>query len=66
VIGTKNVFGVDVVDEGIRLSISKGIKVVKFDLNEEFKFYDNFFNVINANQFFLLVILIKHIVILLH
>ncbi|HUS50753.1 MAG TPA: methyltransferase domain-containing protein [Candidatus Paceibacterota bacterium] len=49
-IGTKSVYGVEIVGERIKLSEQNGVKVKKFDLNGKFDFPDNFFDVANANQ----------------
>jgi len=49
-IGTNKMYGVDVVDERIKLAKRNKIIVKKFDLNEQFDFEDNFFDVIHANQ----------------
>ena len=50
VIGTVNIYGVEIVDEKIKIAEENGIKVKKFDLNKRFDFEDNFFDVIVANQ----------------
>ncbi|MCK5320104.1 class I SAM-dependent methyltransferase [Candidatus Parcubacteria bacterium] len=49
-IGTKNIYGVDVVDKSIEMAKDKGVKIKKFDLNGKFDFEDNFFDAIHANQ----------------
>lgn len=49
-IGTKNIYGVEIVDERIKKAQKKGIIVKKFDLNKEFDYSDNFFDVIHASQ----------------
>jgi len=49
-IGTQNISGVEIVDSRILLAEKKGVKVRKFDLNFEFEFETNSFNVIHANQ----------------
>ena len=49
-IGTKSVYGVEIIDEKITLANKKNIAVKKFDLNDTFDFKDNFFDVIHANQ----------------
>lgn len=49
-IGTKNIYGVEIMDERIKTAISRGIKVKKFDLNEKFLFPTNTFDVVHANQ----------------
>lgn len=50
VIGTINIYGVEIVDEKIKIAEEKGIKIKKFDLNGKFDFPDSFFDVIHANQ----------------
>lgn len=50
VIGTTNVYGVEIVDEKIKIAEENGIMVKKFNLNNKFDFEDNFFDVVNANQ----------------
>lgn len=49
-INTKSIFGVDIVDDRIKLAEQKNITVKKFDLNYKFDFDDNCFDVIHANQ----------------
>ena len=49
-IDTKEIYGVEIVDERIKKAQNKGIKVKKFDLNNKFDFLDNFFDIIHANQ----------------
>ena len=49
-IGAKNIYGVEIVDERIKKAQNKGIKVKKFDLNNQFDFSENFFDIIHANQ----------------
>ena len=49
-IGTKNVSGVEIVPERIKMSESNGIIVKNFDLNGKFDFEDNSIDVIHANQ----------------
>ncbi len=50
IIGTKNVFGVEIVEESIREAVNRGIQVKHFDLNGKFDFEDDSMDVINANQ----------------
>ena len=49
-IGTKNIFGVEIVDERIKSATQHGVTVKNFDLNNPFDFEDNFFDVVCANQ----------------
>ena len=49
-IGTKNVSGVEIVEERIGMSESKGIAVKSFDLNGKFDFENESVDVIHANQ----------------
>lgn len=49
-IGTKNIFGVEIVDERIKQAESKGIIVKNFDLNGKFEFENESMDVIHANQ----------------
>lgn len=49
-IGTKYIYGIEIVDERIRKAKNKGVKVSKSDLNKKFPFKDNFFDVVHANQ----------------
>jgi len=49
-IGTKNISGVEIVEERIKESQKKGIEVKSFDLNKCFDFEDATFDVIHANQ----------------
>jgi SAM-dependent methyltransferase len=50
IIGTKDVFGVEIVEESIREAVSRGVQVKNFDLNGKFDFEDNSVDVIHANQ----------------
>lgn len=50
IIGIKDVFGVEIVEESIREAMNRGIQVKPFDLNGKFDFEDNSMDVINANQ----------------
>lgn len=49
-IGTKNIYGVEIVDEKIKIAEGNGIKIKKFDLNSRFDLKDDFFDVVSANQ----------------
>lgn len=49
-VNTKNIFGVEINDERIKLAESRNVTVRKFDLNSNFNFESNFFDVIHANQ----------------
>lgn len=49
-IETKNVSGVEIVEERIRQAEGHGVKVKNFDLNGSFDFKDNVLDVIHANQ----------------
>ena len=49
-INTKNIYGVEIVDERIKKAENNGLIVKKFDLNNKFDFEDNFFDVVHANQ----------------
>lgn len=49
-IGTKNIFGVELVEELANEAVARGIKVSKGDLNESFPFTDNSFDVICGAQ----------------
>lgn len=49
-IGTKEIFGVEIADKGIKSAKKKGVKVGKFNLNNKFNFNNNFFDVIHANR----------------
>lgn len=49
-IGTKNIFGVEIIGERIELAVKNGIAVKNFDLNKVFDFQDNTIDVICANQ----------------
>jgi len=49
-IATKDIYGVEIVDERINEAQNKGIKVKKFDLNHKFDYSDNFFDIVHANQ----------------
>jgi len=47
---TKNIFGIEVVDDRIKIAESKNIKVIKSDLNRTFPYESDFFDVVHANQ----------------
>ncbi len=49
-IGTKNIFGVEIVDEKIQIAKSNGMIIEKADLNNVLNFESNFFDVVVANQ----------------
>ncbi|KPJ56630.1 hypothetical protein AMJ49_04390 [Parcubacteria bacterium DG_74_2] len=49
-IGAKNIYGVEIVDERIKIAKAKGVKVKRFDLNKKFDFEDNFFDIVHGNQ----------------
>lgn len=49
-IGTKKIYGVEIVNERIAMAQKRGIRVKKFDLNEKFLFKNNSFDVVHANQ----------------
>ena len=50
IIGTSNVYGVEIVEKSIAESLKRGIKVSSFDLNKDFDFKDNSFDAVHANQ----------------
>ena len=49
-IGTKKVYGIEIVKEKIKEAKSRGVNAFQGDLNKKFPFKDNFFDVIIANQ----------------
>lgn len=49
-IGTKDIYGVEIVEERIQKAIQNGVKVKNFDLNGKFDFEDDSIDVIHANQ----------------
>ncbi len=49
-IRTNNIYGVEIVDEQIILAREKNILVSKFDLNNNFEYPTDFFDIVNANQ----------------
>lgn len=49
-IGTKKVYGIEIVKEKIKEAKLKGVNALQGDLNKKFPFKDNFFDVIIANQ----------------
>lgn len=49
-IGTKNIFGVEIVPESAAQARERGVNVKEFDINEKFQFEDNSFDVVHANQ----------------
>jgi ubiquinone/menaquinone biosynthesis C-methylase UbiE len=49
-IGTKIVYGLDVVEEKLCKAQQRGIKIIQSDLNKELPIKDNFFDVIISNR----------------
>ena len=49
-IDTKNIYGVEIVEESIKKAEARGLIIKKFDLNNKFDFKDNFFDIVHANQ----------------
>jgi SAM-dependent methyltransferase len=49
-IGTKKIYGVEVVKSRVGEAKNKGVKVSTFDLNGKFDYEDNFFDVVHSNQ----------------
>lgn len=49
-IDTKDINGIEIVDERIAIATEKGVKVSKANLNEKLPYDDNTFDVIHANQ----------------
>lgn len=49
-IGSKNIFGVEIVDDLIRKAKQKGISVKQADLNSKLPFDDETIDIVHANQ----------------
>jgi ubiquinone/menaquinone biosynthesis C-methylase UbiE len=49
-IGTKNIYGVDLIESRMKQARKRGVVVRKFDLNKKFKFASNSLDVVHANQ----------------
>jgi 2-polyprenyl-3-methyl-5-hydroxy-6-metoxy-1,4-benzoquinol methylase len=49
-IETKNIYGIDVIDERLNLAEEKEIKIINGDLNKELPFKNDYFDVVHANQ----------------
>jgi 2-polyprenyl-3-methyl-5-hydroxy-6-metoxy-1,4-benzoquinol methylase len=49
-IGTKDIFGYEIIDKAAQKARKLGIKVTMGDLNDKLKYKDNSFDVIHANQ----------------
>lgn len=49
-IGSRNIYGLDIVDEKLAIASKSGVNAKKCDLNARFPFEDNYFDVIHANQ----------------
>ncbi|RJO60539.1 class I SAM-dependent methyltransferase [candidate division WS5 bacterium] len=47
---TKEIYGVEIVDERIAQAEKRGVKVKKFDLNSKFDYENEYFDAIHANQ----------------
>ncbi len=50
IIGTKYIYGVDVVDERLEAAKKKGIKTSKADINQKLPFPNDSFDIVHANQ----------------
>lgn len=50
IIGTNDIYGVEIVEERAREAENRGIKVSRFDLNRPFEFPDAMFDAVYANQ----------------
>ncbi|MFA4720636.1 class I SAM-dependent methyltransferase [Pyrococcus kukulkanii] len=51
-VGAEEVYGVHINDKAIKAASSKGIEVVKYNIENGLPFEDNFFDLITANQVF--------------
>jgi SAM-dependent methyltransferase len=49
-IGTDRIFGVDIIDDALKKASGLGVNCIRADLNDEFPYHDNSFDVIHANQ----------------
>jgi ubiquinone/menaquinone biosynthesis C-methylase UbiE len=49
-LGSKKIYGLDIVDERLRQAQEKGIRVVKANLNEKLPYRANTFDVVHSNQ----------------
>lgn len=49
-IGTKNIFGVEILPESAKKAMENGVQVKSFDLNGHFDFEENTFDCIHSNQ----------------
>jgi ubiquinone/menaquinone biosynthesis C-methylase UbiE len=49
-INSKQVYGIDIIDERLKEAEEKGVIIKKSDLNEKIPFENNFFDVIHADQ----------------
>ncbi len=49
-VNTKNVYGIDIVEQRLKEAKRKGIKTIKSDLNGKFPFKNNSFDIIHADQ----------------
>jgi ubiquinone/menaquinone biosynthesis C-methylase UbiE len=49
-IGTKNIHGIELIDDRADMAEQKGVQVKKSDLNSKFPYPDAFFDVVHANQ----------------
>lgn len=49
-INTNALYGVEIEPDGIKIAKQRGIKVSKFDLNDKFKFKNDSFDIVHANQ----------------
>jgi ubiquinone/menaquinone biosynthesis C-methylase UbiE len=55
-LGTNQIYGIEIVEERIKIAKSRGIIVERSDLNNNFNFPDNMFDLVHANQ------VIEHII----
>lgn len=49
-IGTKDVYGLEIVDERLKMAIERGVIAKKGDLNASLDYEDNYFDSVHANQ----------------
>jgi SAM-dependent methyltransferase len=49
-INTNNLYGVEIIDEQIKIAEKNGIVIKNFDLNKEFNLESDYFDIIHANQ----------------
>lgn len=49
-VGTKHIYGIDIIPERLKMATDRGVKTTLGDLNEPLPYEDNSFDIVHANQ----------------